>query len=69
MATQVCVHLCFVVDLIPHHRVALTSGVGGAHRENQASVPGHLQELQDLGGERWEGKKKGVKTVLQQLKP
>lgn len=41
-----------MVDLIPHHRVALASGVGGAHCENQASLPGHLQELQDLEGER-----------------
>lgn len=41
-----------MVDLVPHHRVALASGVGGAHCENQASLPGHLQELQHLEGER-----------------
>lgn len=52
MATQVCVHLGLVVDLIPHHRVALTGCAGGAHCENQASLPSHPQELQDLEMER-----------------
>lgn len=59
VAAQVRVHLGFVVDLIPHHCVALAGGAGGAHCEDQASLPGHLQELQDLDGE---GKKKEKKT-------
>lgn len=48
VACQVPVHLGLVVDLIPHDCVCLTRGAGCPHSKDEPSLPGHLQELQDL---------------------
>lgn len=48
VAREVGAKLCFVVDLVPHHRVRLSRGAGGADGEDEASVPRHDQQLQDL---------------------
>lgn len=37
-----------VMNLIPHHGVRFTRGAGCANGEDEASVPGHDQQLQDL---------------------
>lgn len=48
VASQVGTEFCLVVDLVPHHCVRLTCGAGRADGEDEASVPGHDQQLQDL---------------------
>lgn len=48
VAGQVGAKLCLVVYLVPHHRVRLACGAGCADGEDEASVPGHDQQLQDL---------------------
>lgn len=48
MAGQVGAKFCLVVNLVPHHCVRLTGGAGRADGEDEASVPGHDQQLQDL---------------------
>lgn len=50
MAGQVGSKFCLVVNLIPHHRVRLAGGTGRADGEDEASVPGHDQQLQYLEG-------------------
>lgn len=45
---QVRTEFCLVVNLIPHHRVRLACGAGRANGEDEASIPGHDQQLQDL---------------------
>lgn len=48
MAGQIGPKLRLVVYLVPHHRVRLACGARGADGEDEASVPGHDQELEDL---------------------
>lgn len=48
VARQVGAKFCLVVDLVPHHRVRLARGAGRANGKNEASVPGHDQQLQNL---------------------
>lgn len=48
VACHVSVHLSLVVDLVPHYGVRLTCGAGSPHSKDEPSLPGHLQELQDL---------------------
>lgn len=48
VASQVGAEFCLVVNLVPHHRVRLARGAGRADGEDEASVPGHDQQLQDL---------------------
>lgn len=50
MAGQIGTKLCLVVDLVPHHRVRLARGARRADGEDEAPVPGHDQELEDLQG-------------------
>ena len=38
----------FVVDVVPRHHVAPSTGGGAAHGEDQLLVEGSLQEVQDL---------------------
>ena len=55
-AGQVGAKFCLVVDLVPHHRVRLACGAGRADGEDEASVPGHDQQLQDLERQKRVGK-------------
>lgn len=48
VAGQIGTKFCLVVNLVPHHRVRLARGAGRADGEDEASVPGHDQELEDL---------------------
>lgn len=48
VAGQIGTKLRLVVDLVPHHRVRLACGAGCADGEDEAPVPGHDQELEDL---------------------
>lgn len=48
VAGQVGAEFCLVVNLVPHHSVRLARGAGRADGEDEASVPGHDQQLQDL---------------------
>lgn len=48
VAGQVGAKFCLVVNLVPHHRVRLTCGAGCADGEDEASVPSHDQQLEDL---------------------
>lgn len=48
MAGQIGSEFCLVVDLVPHHSVRLARGAGRADGEDEASVPGHDQQLQHL---------------------
>lgn len=48
VAGQIGTKFCLVVNLVPHHRVRLACGAGRADGEDEASVPGHDQELEDL---------------------
>lgn len=48
VAGQVGAEFCLVVNLVPHDRVRLACGAGRADGEDEASVPGHDQQLQDL---------------------
>lgn len=50
VAGQIGTKLCLVVDLVPHHRVGLARGARRADGEDEAPVPGHDQELEDLQG-------------------
>lgn len=52
VAGQVGAEFCLVVNLVPHDRVRLACGAGRADGEDEASVPGHDQELQDLERQR-----------------
>jgi hypothetical protein len=40
MAREVGAKLRFVMDLVPHHGVRLTRGVGRANGEDESSLPG-----------------------------
>lgn len=51
VAGQVGTELRLVVNLVPHHRVRLACGARCADGEDEAPVPGHDQELEDL--KRW----------------
>lgn len=48
VAGQVGAKFCLVVNLVPHHCVRLARGAGRANGEDEAPVPGHDQQLQDL---------------------
>lgn len=48
VTSQVGTKFCLVVNLVPHHRFRLSRGAGRADGEDEASVPGHDQQLQDL---------------------
>lgn len=48
VACHIAVHLSLVVDLVPHHCVGLPRGARSTHSKDESSLPGHLQELQDL---------------------
>lgn len=48
VAGQIGTKFCLVVNLVPHHRVRLACGAGRADGEDEASVPGRDQELEDL---------------------
>lgn len=48
VAGQIGTKLRLVVNLVPHHRVRLARGARRADGENEASVPGRDQELEDL---------------------
>lgn len=48
VAGQIGPKFCLVVNLVPHHRVRLACGAGRADGKDEASVPGHDQELEDL---------------------
>lgn len=58
MACHIAVHLCLVVDLVPHYCVSLACGARRPHCEDKSPFPGHLQQLQDLPQE--EGGRGGV---------
>lgn len=45
---QVGAKFGLVVDLVPHHRVRLACGTGSADGEDEASVPGCDQQLENL---------------------
>lgn len=51
VAGQIGTKLRLVVNLVPHHRVRLACGARCADGEDEASVPGHDQELENL--KRW----------------
>lgn len=53
VARQVGTEFRLVVDLVPHHRVRLARGARCADGEDEASVPGRDQELEDLRGWRF----------------
>lgn len=59
VTSQVGTKFCLVVNLVPHHRFRLSRGAGRADGEDEASVPGHDQQLQDL-----ERRKKDVIILL-----
>lgn len=48
VAGQVGAKFCLVVNLVPYHRVRLACGAGCADGEDEASVPSHDQQLEDL---------------------
>lgn len=48
VASEVGAKLCLVVHLIPDDGVRLARGAGGPDGENEAAVPGHQQQLQNL---------------------
>lgn len=48
VARQVGAKLSFVVDLVPHHSVRLARGAGRPNGEDEAAVPCHDQQFQNL---------------------
>lgn len=56
VACEVGAKFCLVVNLVPHHRVRLARGAGRSDGKDEASVPGHDQQLQDLEPDsEWKG--------------
>lgn len=64
VAGQVGAKFCLVVYLVPHDRVRLARGAGRADGEDEASVPGHDQQLQDLRQKREDKEVKQKHTLV-----
>ena len=52
MASEVRAKLCLVVDLIPDDGVRLARRAGGSNGKDEAAIPGHQQQLQNLRDKR-----------------